>query len=316
MSRRSAWRGDPRQDRDGAAARPLAAARTSLVDDRHPGRRAAVLRLGQRPADGRPAGRSTSSCPGALALAVIATSLVNLGIATAYERNYGVLKRLGGSPLTRGGLLAAKMRRRPPRRDRARSCCSSRSRRSPRLAAGPGASSAALRRRASCSGRSPSPASACSWRARSGPRRPSRSPTACSSRSCCSAGSSCPSRTCPEPLAAIAGVLPAAALADAFRVALGAGRRRTLAALAGDPRGLGRRRRRARAADVPLGVGRTPRPPLLRRRPAGPAAAGPASRPSTARRATAAIVTRTAPRGRRSPSPSKPPRSAPIGRTP
>jgi ABC-2 type transport system permease protein len=47
--------------------------------------------------------------PGALALAVIATSLVNLGIATAYERNYGVLKRLGGSPLTRAGLLTAKM---------------------------------------------------------------------------------------------------------------------------------------------------------------------------------------------------------------
>jgi ABC-2 type transport system permease protein len=47
--------------------------------------------------------------PGTLALAVIATSLVNLGIATAYERNYGVLKRLGGSPLTRGGLLIAKM---------------------------------------------------------------------------------------------------------------------------------------------------------------------------------------------------------------
>jgi ABC-2 type transport system permease protein len=47
--------------------------------------------------------------PGTLALAIIATSLVNLGIATAYERNYGVLKRLGGSPLTRGGLLVAKM---------------------------------------------------------------------------------------------------------------------------------------------------------------------------------------------------------------
>lgn len=47
--------------------------------------------------------------PGAMALAIIATSLVNLGIATAYERNYGVLKRLGGSPLTRGDLLAAKM---------------------------------------------------------------------------------------------------------------------------------------------------------------------------------------------------------------
>ena len=47
--------------------------------------------------------------PGALTLAVIATSLVNLGIATAYERNYGVLKRLGGSPLTRSGLMTAKL---------------------------------------------------------------------------------------------------------------------------------------------------------------------------------------------------------------
>ena len=41
--------------------------------------------------------------PGALTLAVVATSLVNLGIATGYERHYGVLKRLGGSPLTRSG---------------------------------------------------------------------------------------------------------------------------------------------------------------------------------------------------------------------
>jgi ABC-2 type transport system permease protein len=47
--------------------------------------------------------------PGAMALAIIATSLVNLGIATAYERSYGVLKRLGGSPLPRGGLVAAKI---------------------------------------------------------------------------------------------------------------------------------------------------------------------------------------------------------------
>jgi ABC-2 type transport system permease protein len=47
--------------------------------------------------------------PGSLALAVVATGLVNLGIATAYERHYGVLKRLGGSPLTRGSLLVAKM---------------------------------------------------------------------------------------------------------------------------------------------------------------------------------------------------------------
>lgn len=47
--------------------------------------------------------------PGSLALAIVATSLVSLGIATAYERHYGVLKRLGGSPLTRVGLLAAKI---------------------------------------------------------------------------------------------------------------------------------------------------------------------------------------------------------------
>jgi ABC-2 type transport system permease protein len=47
--------------------------------------------------------------PGILALAIISTSLVNLGIATAYERAYGVLKRLGGTPLSRIGLLAAKI---------------------------------------------------------------------------------------------------------------------------------------------------------------------------------------------------------------
>jgi ABC-2 type transport system permease protein len=47
--------------------------------------------------------------PGALALAVIASGLVNLGIATAYERSYGVLKRLGGSPLPRWGLVTAKI---------------------------------------------------------------------------------------------------------------------------------------------------------------------------------------------------------------
>lgn len=47
--------------------------------------------------------------PGALALAIIAAGLVNLGIATAYERSYGVLKRLGGSPLPRWGLIGAKL---------------------------------------------------------------------------------------------------------------------------------------------------------------------------------------------------------------
>jgi ABC-2 type transport system permease protein len=47
--------------------------------------------------------------PGVLALAIVANGLVNLGIATAYERHYGVLKRLGGTPLTRGQLVVAKL---------------------------------------------------------------------------------------------------------------------------------------------------------------------------------------------------------------
>jgi ABC-2 type transport system permease protein len=47
--------------------------------------------------------------PGVLALALVASGLVNLGIATAFERGFGVLKRLGGSPLGREGLIAAKV---------------------------------------------------------------------------------------------------------------------------------------------------------------------------------------------------------------
>ncbi len=47
--------------------------------------------------------------PGILALAVMSTSLVSLGIATAFERQYGVLKRLQATPLGRPRLLAAKI---------------------------------------------------------------------------------------------------------------------------------------------------------------------------------------------------------------
>src|SRR6266480_7936826 len=47
--------------------------------------------------------------PGILALAVMAAGMVNLGIATAYERYYGVLKRLGASPLPRSGLILSKV---------------------------------------------------------------------------------------------------------------------------------------------------------------------------------------------------------------
>jgi ABC-2 type transport system permease protein len=47
--------------------------------------------------------------PGTVAIAIIATSLVNLGIATGYERSYGVLKRLGGAPIERWVVIAAKI---------------------------------------------------------------------------------------------------------------------------------------------------------------------------------------------------------------
>lgn len=46
--------------------------------------------------------------PGVLALSVMATAMVSLGISTGFERRYGVLKRLGSTPLGRSGLLAAK----------------------------------------------------------------------------------------------------------------------------------------------------------------------------------------------------------------
>ncbi len=47
--------------------------------------------------------------PGILALAVMSTSFTSLAIATGFERRYGVLKRLGSSPLPRSGLLAGKV---------------------------------------------------------------------------------------------------------------------------------------------------------------------------------------------------------------
>lgn len=46
--------------------------------------------------------------PGILAVAVMSTGMVTLGISTAYQRYYRVLKRLGGTPLPRSALAAAK----------------------------------------------------------------------------------------------------------------------------------------------------------------------------------------------------------------
>ena len=45
--------------------------------------------------------------PGVLALAVMSTSMVSLGIGTGLERSYHVLKRLAVTPLGRPRLIAA-----------------------------------------------------------------------------------------------------------------------------------------------------------------------------------------------------------------
>ncbi|HET7067904.1 MAG TPA: ABC transporter permease [Nocardioides sp.] len=47
--------------------------------------------------------------PGVIALAVMSTAFTSLAIATGFERRYGVIKRLGSSPLPRSGLLAGKV---------------------------------------------------------------------------------------------------------------------------------------------------------------------------------------------------------------
>jgi ABC-2 type transport system permease protein len=56
-----------------------------------------------------PERRADFLVPGILALAIMSTAMVSTGIATAFERYYKVLKRLGASPLPRVGLLGAKI---------------------------------------------------------------------------------------------------------------------------------------------------------------------------------------------------------------
>jgi ABC-2 type transport system permease protein len=55
-----------------------------------------------------PSPRVAFLVPGVLALAVMSTAFTGQAIATGYERSYGVLKRLGATPLPRFGLLAGK----------------------------------------------------------------------------------------------------------------------------------------------------------------------------------------------------------------
>ena len=100
----AAGRGHPR-DRPGRAGRRRRSSRTSTTT----ARRRLVT-------------------PGVLALAVMSTAFTSLAIATGFERRYGVLKRLGSSPLPRSGLLAGKVLGAARGRGRCRSSCSRRSR--------------------------------------------------------------------------------------------------------------------------------------------------------------------------------------------
>lgn len=59
------------------------------------------LSLSHRPVD--------ELTPGVLALAIMSSAFTSVAIATGFERRYGVLKRLGASPLPRSGLLAGKV---------------------------------------------------------------------------------------------------------------------------------------------------------------------------------------------------------------
>ena len=64
-----------------------------------------VKLLSEEDLGGRPVDFVT---PGVLALAILSTAFTGQAIATGFERSYGVLKRLGASPLPRGLLLLGK----------------------------------------------------------------------------------------------------------------------------------------------------------------------------------------------------------------
>ncbi|QBI21650.1 ABC transporter permease [Egibacter rhizosphaerae] len=55
-----------------------------------------------------PDARVDALAPGVLAIAAMGSAMVALGISTAFERDHGVLARLGTTPLRRSELLAAK----------------------------------------------------------------------------------------------------------------------------------------------------------------------------------------------------------------
>ena len=157
--------------------------------------------------------------PGVLALAVMSTAFTSLAIATGFERRYGVLKRLGASPLPRSGLLLGKVGAllmvevlqllvislvgaRCSAGTRPRRCVGCVGARAGRAARHRG-----VRR-----------ARAAAWPARSAPRP--RWPPPTSSTCCCSpAGRSCSPRRRTAPSATSPRWLPSGALGEAMRAA-------------------------------------------------------------------------------------------------
>lgn len=67
-----------------------------------------ILLIGGVALAGDEAGAVDRLLPATITLAIAGAAMVALGISTAYERLYGVLKRLGGSPAGTGAVVAAK----------------------------------------------------------------------------------------------------------------------------------------------------------------------------------------------------------------
>ncbi|MBW4094112.1 MAG: ABC transporter permease [Acidobacteria bacterium] len=59
--------------------------------------------------DGMPAGRINTATPGVLALCAMSTAFTGQGIATGFDRRYGVLRFLSTTPLGRSGLIVGKL---------------------------------------------------------------------------------------------------------------------------------------------------------------------------------------------------------------
>ncbi|MDA8438461.1 MAG: ABC transporter permease [Propionibacterium sp.] len=64
--------------------------------------------LAGRMLNGRFGMHEETIAPSVMALAIFSTCFTSLAIATGFERRYGVLERLAGTPLGRSGLLAGK----------------------------------------------------------------------------------------------------------------------------------------------------------------------------------------------------------------